>query len=189
MTITTTDLIRTIDEARVLFENRSQELIDRAQLYFRDYKPEARDEAVANTLFFTWEDFARLINRALANDTLLTTTFCFACRRTRSGRMVQAEKHSGKKELWTHSRPDNSLDMDAFIRDQTPVFDAVCFKLDTQSWLDSLPDSDRSYAVEMADGSTTNEIAQRHNVSAPAVSMRRAKIKTSYQTFMQGDEH
>jgi hypothetical protein len=180
-------LIRNIEDGRALFAARYAELFERANKYFRDYRPEARDEAIANVMAMTWEDFTRLIERALADDTLLTTTFYFACKRTRSGRMAGKASYSGGKELWNHGTR-HSLNMDAFVSDRTGVFDTVRFKLDTETWFERLSDSDRSYALEMSDGLSTSEIAQRHQVSSAAVSMRRAKIKTSYQEFMKESE-
>jgi hypothetical protein len=183
VSVTTDTLIRTIEEGKALFEARHTELWHRAHAYFRDMTPEARDEAVANALFLTWQDFVSLIERALANDTLLSTTFAFACRRTRSGRTGGKTAYSGGKELFNHARR-HSLDMDAFVADRTSVFDAVAFKVDTESWLESLPESHRTYAVEMAEGMDTKDIAARHHVTPPAVSMRRKDLKASYEKFM-----
>ena len=47
----------TMTEARERFEARFPEFQNKAKAYFHEYKPEAKDEAVANSLFLTWHHF------------------------------------------------------------------------------------------------------------------------------------
>ena len=58
----------TMTEARARFETRFPELQSKAKAYFADYKPEAKDEAVANSLFLTWHHFVSLIEKGKADD-------------------------------------------------------------------------------------------------------------------------
>jgi hypothetical protein len=83
-----------ITSARSRFEERFSELENKARVYFGDYKPKAKDEAIANSLFLTRHHISALIAKGKADEFLLISTFYFACRQTRSGRMMRAVKAS-----------------------------------------------------------------------------------------------
>ena len=180
-------LIRSIEEGQILFESRYDEFTAKARHSFRDYKPEARAEAIQNALCDTWENFASLIERALANDTLLTTTFYFACKRTRSGRDASKIKSTGHKELFNHARQHNSIDMDAFVSDRDSVFTHVAFKIDTQDWLDRLPANHRTRALALASGESPSDLAIQWGISRAAVSIEKRYLESSYASFIGGD--
>ena len=72
---------------------------EQGKAYFADFKPEAKDEAIANSLFLTWHHFVSLVNCGKADDALLNSTFYFSCRQTRSGRMMRAVKASKSQGL------------------------------------------------------------------------------------------
>ena len=61
----------TMSEARTRFEERFQELQNKARSYFGDYTPEKKDEAIANSLFLTWHHFTGLVRKGRADDKLL----------------------------------------------------------------------------------------------------------------------
>src|SRR5262245_18478716 len=80
-------------QARARFEERFPEFRNKARAYFSDCMPEAKDEAIANSLFLTWVNFTALVKNGRADDRLLTSVFYFACRQTRSGRMMRAVRN------------------------------------------------------------------------------------------------
>ncbi|MGO8900529.1 MAG: hypothetical protein ACLQU5_19605 [Isosphaeraceae bacterium] len=179
----------TMTEARARFEARFPEFQNKARAYFADYKPEARDEAIANSLFLTWHHFTALIEKGKADDALLTSTFYFACRQTRSGRMMRTVKASKSRELFDHSRKTGEaivtgVDWEAFVSKRNTVPEIVAFRVDTQAWLDSLTENQRQRAMDLAEGTSTKELAKRWNVSAPAVSLYRRQLNESYERFM-----
>jgi hypothetical protein len=187
----TTDSLTFIDmtEARARFEERFRELQYRARRYFHDYQPEARDEAIANSLFLTWYQFASLVKRGKANDALLTATLYFACRQTRSGRVMRSVKASKSRELWDHVRKGGhaivaGLDLDAYVSKRNTVPDVVAFKVDTCDWLNSLTANQRERALDLAEGSSTSELARRWSVSPSAVSLYRRQLNESYDRFV-----
>jgi hypothetical protein len=178
-----------MSEARARFEERFRELQCRARSYFHDYQPEARDEAVANALFLTWYHFASLVKRGKANDELLTATLYFACRQTRSGRMMRAVRASKSRELCDHVRKGGhailtGVDLNAFVSNRNAVPDIVAFRVDTREWLDSLNEKQRQRALELAEGHSTGELAKRWKVTAPAVSLYRRQLNESYDRFV-----
>jgi hypothetical protein len=179
----------TINEARARFEERFPEFQGKARAYFADCKPEARDEAVANSLFLTWNCLVSLVEQGRADDALLTSTFWFAMRQTRCGRMMRAVKASKSRELWDHVRRGGhaivtGLDLDQFIGKRGTIPDAVAFKIDTADWLATLSDRQRRRAIELAEGHSTSECAGRWGVSAAAVLLYRRQLNESYARFM-----
>jgi hypothetical protein len=179
----------TMDQARTRFEERFSELQNKAKAYFNDCRPEARDEAVANSLFLTWHHFVALVRNGKADDTLLTSTFYYSCRQTRSGRMMKTVKGSRFRDLFDHERRNGhaivcGLDLDAFVAERDTIPDIVSFRIDTPAWLDSLTETQRRRALDLAEGTSTKELAQRWNVSAPAVSFYRRQLNESYERFM-----
>ncbi len=179
----------TMTAARARFEERFPELRNKARAYFADYKPEAKDEATANSLFLTWHHFTALVNKGKADDDMLTSAFYFSCRQTRSGRMMRTVKHSQARDLFDHARKGNqvvirSLDLDEYVGRRTSVLDAVAFRVDTRAWLESLTEHQRSRAIDLSEGRSTSECAERWNVSEAAVSLYRRQLNRSYERFM-----
>jgi hypothetical protein len=178
-----------INEARARFEQRFPEFQAKARAYFADCKPEAKDEAVANSLFLSWNHFVSLVEQCRTDDALLTSTFWFAMRQTRSGRMMRAVKASKPRELWDHVRRGGhaivtGLDLDAFIGKRNAIPDAVAFRIDTADWLATLSDRQRRRAIDLAEGHDTSECARRWGVSAAAVSLYRRQLNESYERFL-----
>ena len=67
---------------------------------------------------------------------------------------------------------------------RTSVLDVVAFRIDTQAWLESLTEDQRKRAIDLAEGRSTKECAQRWNVSQAAVSLYRRQLNRSYKRFM-----
>jgi hypothetical protein len=84
----------TMSEARARFEERFPEFRNKARAYFGDFLPEAKDEAIANSLFLTWHHFTALVRNDKADDALLTSTFYYSMRQTRCGRMMRTVRDS-----------------------------------------------------------------------------------------------
>jgi hypothetical protein len=179
----------TMTEARARFEARFPELQSKARAYFADYKPEAKDESVANSLFLTWHHFVALIEKGKADDALLTSTFYFSCRQTRAGRMMRTVKSDKSRELWDYARKTgkrivSGINLDAYVSKRCSVLDVVAFRIDTQAWLDSLTENQRQRALDLAGGTGTKELPERWKVSAGAVSNFRRQLNESYERFI-----
>ncbi len=167
-----------------LQSGRVSEFEGRALKYFADFTPEAKDEAIANTLFLTWHNFVPLVAKGKADDHLLTITFYFACRQTRAGRVMRTVKASKFRDVWNHALVVTGAHLENFVSERNTVPDIVAFRIDTQAWLDSLTEHQRQRALELSDGSTTRELAERWHVSPPAVSLYRRQLHESYERFM-----
>ena len=106
---------------------------------------------MANSLFLTWHHFTALIKNGKADDQLLTSTFYYSCRQTRSGRMMRTVKASKSRDLWDHALKGGhavvtGIDLDAYVSNRTTVQDVVAFRIDTHAWLDSLTEHQRQRA-------------------------------------------
>jgi hypothetical protein len=179
----------TMDQARARFEERFPELQSKAKAYFDDYRPEAKDEAVANSLFLAWHHFVSLVKRGKADDALLTSAFYYSCRQIRSGRMMKTVKASKFRDLFDHERRNGhaivcGLNLDAFVSERDSIPDVVSFRIDVPAWLNSLTEHQRKRAMELAEGSTTKELAERWHVSPADVSLYRRQLNESYERFM-----
>jgi hypothetical protein len=179
----------TMDQARARFDERFRELQSKAKAYFKDYRPEAKDEAVANSLFLTWHHYVSLVKKGKADDALLTSAFYFSCRQTRSGRMMKTVKASKFRDLFDLARRNGrsivcGVDLDGFISERDTIPEIVSFRLDTPAWLDSLTEHQRQRAMELAQGTSTKELAERWGVSAAAVSNSRRELYQNYERFM-----
>jgi hypothetical protein len=179
----------TMPEARARFEVRFPEFRNKAQAYFRDYTPEAKDEAVANSLFLTWHYVTGLVRKDRADDKLMTSAFYFSMRQTRSGRKMRTVRFGHSRELFDHARKGGDaivtgVNLDAYVSRRTTVPDTVAFRIDTQAWLESLTEHQRGRAIDLAEGHTTQELAKRWGVSEPAVSQYRQQLNRSYERFI-----
>ena len=179
----------TMTQARARFEERFPEFQNKARVFFAYYKPEAKDEAVANSLFLTWHHVHRLVQRGKANDRLMTNAFYFSCHQTRSGRMLRAVRHCHSREVFDQARMGRSavvrgLDLDDYAAKKTAIPDRVAFRMDTRAWLDSLTENQRQRLQDLAAGHSPSECARRWNVSRPAVSICRRSLLKSFERFM-----
>jgi DNA-binding CsgD family transcriptional regulator len=95
--------------------------------------------------------------------------------------MMRRVKGSKSRELWDHARNTGhsivfGVDLDAFISERDTIPNIVSFRLDTPAWLDSLPEQQRQRAMELAEGTSTKELADRWGISAAAVSNCRRRL-------------
>jgi hypothetical protein len=68
---------------------------------------------------------------------------------------------------------------------QTPVPEAVAFKIDFMSWLSTLSVRNREVAEDMAVGHRTDELADLHAVSPARISQLHRQFHESWTQFMQ----
>jgi hypothetical protein len=76
-----------------------------------------------------------------------------------------------------------SLD-DLITSKRTAVPVIVATKLDFNAWLETLTDNQRNRVMDLASGAKTSELAQVWNVSAPAVSLYKRQLQSSYEAFI-----
>lgn len=158
-----------------------------AQFCFRHLKPEAREEAVQNTIALAWKALARLTERGLANDPdRLRHVLHFAVKQTKAGRMPQGQIK--ERDAFQLSRSQNGsslgINLDGFVSHNTPIPERVAFRLDTVAFLATLSDRQRAIAGDLMEGQTTGEVARQHGVTSGAISQFRRRFRQQYEAFI-----
>ena len=158
---------------REAFVVRLPQMLRLGLWHFRGLDPERREDRTWAAIELAWKHYVALCERGRAD--LLMSAFGYAVRQSRCGRDVA---RTGREPVHAVS-----LGLDApDIPDRRPTVDhEVAIRLDVSSWLDSLGPVDRAVAVMLSGGATTNDAACSLGVTAPAVSMRRAKLARSWR--------
>jgi hypothetical protein len=175
------------DTLKAVFVHRLPELTWMAKAAFRHLDPEARAEAVQNTLALTWQGYRSLIPQGRGEEpSLLLSVLCFSIKRTKCGRMVQGKVRA--RDITERRRIGkvcfHAVDLDGFVGKWTPVPDQVAFRLDTPKFLSTLPERQRRLAEDLSSGMTTAEAAQRYGVTAGAISHFRVRFRELFDQFM-----
>ncbi len=129
----------TLTEAQDTISRRWVELTSKAKAHFANLGREAKDEAVENVMFLTWHNVHALIEQGRCDDSMITTTFLFAIRQTRAGRVMKTVKDSKFRELFGHAHCIHAgLAIDAYVSQRDTIPDIVSFRVDVPAWIDSL---------------------------------------------------
>ena len=167
-----------IEVAKAMFVARYQEFTNKAKAYFAYLPPEAKDEAVAATLYLVWRTITQAVSQGKDVTALMTSIFWFALRQTRSGRTI---RDSHFRDVYrTGSEPMSGINMDGFVTRKASVLETIIIRVDTQEWLETLSQTQRDRALDLATGMTTTEASEKWGVSEPAVSQVRVRLYRSY---------
>ena len=173
---------------------------DQARFAFRRLDPEAREDAIQETIANALVAFVRLVQRKKADIAYPTPLVRFAVAQIHDGRRVgnrlnvrdvlspyaQQEKDIRVERLDRFDEKDNEW-VEAVVEDhRTPVPDQVVFRCDFPIWLESLPRRNRRIALALAIGHTTGQVAKRFRVSPGRISQLRREMQRSWQEF-QGE--
>jgi hypothetical protein len=183
----------TTEQARARFEERFREFENKARHLFGRwrYRPQARDEAVADSLALTWHRIVAMVKAGKANDHLMTSAFYFSCRQTHCGRKIRG---SHSRDLFERINKRDQPEIESigipfgaiaenFVSRCASVPDIVQFRIDVPDWLDTLKPIERDRALDLATGATTKELAKEWRVSPAAVSQLRRRLMESYERF------
>jgi len=157
--------------------------------YFRDYGPEARDEAIQNTRCLAWKYWVRLAQKGQATDEgMLRSIWWYAQKQTRVGRTITrggGERGRGRQDVYDRPRgvAVGSHDLNYYIGQATSIPDAVAFRLDIPAFLATLTERQRAMASDLGGGMTTGEVARKHGVTPGAVSQFRTRFKLLLDRF------
>jgi hypothetical protein len=179
----------TFETHRNTFTHLLPEILHLAAVAFRYLDPESQEEAVQNCIVLTWKAFLALIEQGRADDPgLIKSCLWYSIRQTRVGR--RAEGESRAKDVHKNARRGRVqfqwTDLRHLVSDQTPVPEAVSFRLDVPAFLGTLSDRQRRMAESLLEGSTTSEVATTFGVTPGAVSQFRNRFKQLYEAFMAG---
>ena len=171
-----------------------------ARVAFRHLRPEAREEAVQETVCNACVAFARLVELNKAELAYPTVLARYAVAQVKDGRKVGGHlnckdvlsPYCQKKKGLTVERLDKyDTEEDAWQeivledRHAGPA-EVACVRLDFAAWLKLLSRRYRRIAEVLAIGETTNAAARRFHVSAGRVSQIRKELKRVWERF-QGE--
>jgi hypothetical protein len=165
------------------------DLTSMAAAAFRYLDPEAREEAVQNTLALTWHAFIALIEKGRGDEPgIIKSVLWFSIKQTRAGRTVPSGGESKPKDAFTYSKKGRvrfeKIDLRYFVSDDTPVPEVVSFNVDVPAFFETLNDRQRRMAEDLMAGESTSAVAAKYKVTPGAVSQFRTRFKELFDVFM-----
>ena len=172
-----------------------------AKIAFRHLDPEAREEAVQETICNACQAFVRLVELGKTDVAYATVLARFGVSQTREGRKVGGklncrdilsdycqQKKSLVVERLDHYDSDEEAWAEILIEDRHagPAETAIV-RIDFATWLRSLPGRLRKIALFLANGETTTAAAKRFRVSQGRISQIRKELFLAWHCF-QGEE-
>jgi hypothetical protein len=171
------------------FTSQLPELEVMARAWFRGLRREAQDEAIQNTTALAWKYWLRLAEQGRDNEPgLLRNVWWFAIKQTRVGRTItrgDGQRGRGKQDVYDrpHGVTVEHDTLNFLIGQTTAIPDAVVFRLDIPAFLATLTERQRTMALDLGSGMTTNEVARKHGVTQGAVSQSRNRFKKLLDQF------
>jgi hypothetical protein len=173
--------------------------------------PGKRDDAIAETVAVAWHWFLRLVEQGKDVDTFVMVLADYAVRHVRNGRGlcgqekakdVLSSRAQRLKGFTVESFPSsllrshNALYSDPHAQDlvdtfeerlkdntQSPVPEQAAFRIDFPAWLAQLGQRNREIAEDMAKDYGTQELSEKHKVSAGRISQLRRELHADYRRF------
>ncbi len=178
-------------DARTVFETRLPEIERLAGSHFRHLNPDAREEAVQNSVTLAYRYWLRLTERGKIGEDCFKSAVWWAVKHTKLGRKggggcgkVKAKcvLDYGRRRYAGVTLQDG-VDFNLFVGRQATVPDIVQFRVDTAEFLGTLPERDRGIARALATGMGTTEVARERGVTPAAISQFRTRFRKKYDAF------
>jgi hypothetical protein len=172
-----------------------------AAFHFRSVRcPDARADAVGETIALCWAWFARLADDGRHPHAFASALARFAALAVRSGRrLVGYEKAAEVLSPWVQTRHQFAVarleptDATGGVGEAvaantvTPVPDQVQFRCDFPAWRNRLSATRRRVVDLLAVGHRTADVAEAVGVTAGRVSQLRRELAADYAAFCGGD--
>jgi hypothetical protein len=184
--------MQNIDTFKNTFTCLLPDLTRMAKAAFRDLDPEAREEAVQNTLALTWRSYHALIEQGRADEPgVLKSVLWYSIKQTRMGRTLPGTGEAEKpRDVYRNAKRGRvrfeHVELRHFVADDTPIPDAVSFRIDVPAFFGTLSDRQQRMAEDLMTGETTSAVAGKYGVTPGAVSQFRTRFKELFETFMAG---
>ncbi len=172
-----------------------------AKIEFRHLNPEAREEAIQETVCNACQAYVRLIELGKTDVAFASALARFGVRQTKVGRKVGG-KLNCRDVLSDYCRQKNNLSIErldlhdseneawekVLVEDKhAGPADTAIVRIDFSTWLLLLPRRLRKIAKFLANGETTAAAAKRFRVSKGRISQIRKELFLDWHRF-QGDE-
>lgn len=169
-----------------VFVQRMPSLQRMAKISFRHLPPEAKQESITNSIALAWKFFYRLFLRGRCEEAgILASCMRFAIRQTREGRTPQgcARIRDVLTRRWVGPTRLDDFDPEEFVATNTPIPDAVSFRVDIPAFFETLNERQRNMAVDLAGGMTTTEAAAKYGLSPGRISQFRREFKDLFDVY------
>jgi hypothetical protein len=175
-------------DARTAFEARLPEINRLAGSHFKHLDPDAREEAVQNSVVLAYRYWLRLAEVGKTGEDCFKSAVWWAARHTKQGRQARGCGSEAKCVLdYARRRKGDvavqgGVDLNSFVGSTTSIPDAVAFRLDVPAFLGTLTERDREIALTLAVDGTT-ETARKFGVTPGAISQFRTRFRKKYDEF------
>jgi len=173
---------------RQLFTNLVPELERMATARFLYLREEAREEAVQNAICLTWQNYHVFILKGMADPGIIKSILWFSIKQTRSGRALTRSGNTNAKDASTAAKRGKvkfvRVQLKHFVSDNTPIPDAVSFRVDVPAFFSSLTQRQRSIAEDLMSGMTTTECADKYGLTLGRISQFRTWFKEQFDLFL-----
>jgi hypothetical protein len=160
-----------------------------ARAAFQNLDADKKEEAVANTIALAYKAWHRLNERGRAEEPgLLRAIIWYSIRQTKAARRVDsARKPKDPLVLRIYGKVafESADVIDGLVGKETPIPDAVSFRMDVPALLATLSKRNRQMAMDLAEGRSTTEVAEKYGVSAGRVSQFRREFKALFDKFFE----
>jgi hypothetical protein len=177
-------------DARTAFENRLPEIECLAGSHFRRLDPDAREEAIQNSVVLAYRYWLRLAEVGKTSEECFQSVVWWAVKHTKQGRKGGGCGKIKAKCVLDYGRRryagvtlKDGVDLNLYVGRQATVPDIVQFRVDTSAFWSTLPERDQQIARELALGNGTKETAAKFRVSAAAISQFRTRFRKKYDAF------
>lgn len=169
------------------------EIERRLQRAFRQLDPESREDAIAESVIHSLLSYVRLVDQCRADSISPSNLAWYAALAVKRGRPACSHMN-GKEPLSRYAQVGNGIQfeqrhgnwMDLLVEDtRASVPDQVAAKLDVGAWFATLPRRMKQIARDLAYGSSTSEVAEKHGVTPGRISQLRRTLEASWTAFQQ----
>ncbi len=164
-----------------------------AQLFFRSWPADHREEAIAEAVAAALVSFISLKRRGKDPFRFPSVIAVRAVQHVRSDRHV-GSRSNGCDVLSRKARHRHGVAVERIATEgpwrealvdntKTSIPDQVCFRCDVPAWLHTLKSRDRQITVLLAQGYSTRDVAGRFGLSSGRISQLRRELHDSWQSF------
>jgi hypothetical protein len=177
-------------EARTVFASRIPEIECLAGSHFRHLDPDAREEAIQNSVVLAYRYWLRLAEVGKTGEDCFKSAVWWATKHTKQRRKGGGCGRRKAKCVLDYARRgkggvaiQGAVDLNHHVGPTPSIPDAVASRLDVPAFLVTLNERDREIAMTLADGHGTSETARRFGVSPGAISQFRTRSRKKYDAF------
>ncbi len=178
-----------LEQLREEFNGRVEWMRRMVSPFFRRLGPEAREEAIENTLGLAWLYLYRLHGQGRSEEVTIKQVLWYAIKGTRGGRTPQGQGGRISKDVLNYARRGRvrieHIDVNVFMGRNDSIPEAVALAMDWPEFLKTLTDRQRKILWDILYSPLNNQgIAAKWGLTPGRVSQMRVRIVELYQQFV-----